>query len=220
MVVSDEDLKIMVVGGLLAGIALGWIAKMMYDVRKAKGAPRPFSGKQIQRWHLHPRDAEILTKHKDPQQRALDELEKLSETIDNGKDEFKKIRSELSKVISEISSESASIADAPTNAEKLARANVVMAGFVRDLANLRKDSEFNINSSINLAWRKHFLKLVRDGQTRDDIVSQMDGEQLKVQIKDPYTKNMNLIESEWAALTNDNADWTNELLTNLFGIDS
>ena len=85
MVLYEEDLKMIVVGGLLAGIALGWIAKMMYDVRKAKGAPRPFSGKQIQRWHLHPRDAEILTNHKDPQQRALDELEKLSETIDNGK---------------------------------------------------------------------------------------------------------------------------------------
>ena len=217
MAIYGDDPEVIVSIAVLGGLILGFVMKHFYDERNAKNAPKGFNGKQIDAWHIPSEYATILLE-KDPKQKAIEELDKLKQIETESDEKFKEIRNDLAKTLSEIETESIAIQSASTNAAKLAKANTLMPWFIAQLARYRRDTEFLIEATITLAWREHFLTLVKMNHSRDRIVSTMNKDGAGGHIKNPYSKNMALIESEWNAMTNDDAEWTNDLLTNLFGI--
>tara|TARA_B100000579_G_C22825274_1_gene852744 strand:+ start:191 stop:853 length:663 start_codon:yes stop_codon:yes gene_type:complete len=220
MAILDTDPIVIAVLAAFAGMVIGLVMKKIIEDRNARNSKNmSFNGKQLEAWFLPPEWANILLE-KDPVEKAKAELEVLKRVSEETEADFQENVKKLNEVKQGISSTAAEIRAAETNAEKLALANGKMPWFMAELAKIRRKTEFLVNASIPTTWREEFLTLVKMNRGKDGIVSQMNSDDTSGHIKNPYTKNMELMESEWRALTNDNTEWTDELLTNLFGIES
>jgi len=203
------------IAGLLFGMAV------MYFVIKPKKdtGENSFSISDIERWHLQEEWADILsgTKDKTARELALEELKTVDQILEDREEEYQDIKKKLRAASKEFKQELEHLDKEETPAIKLAAANTVLPAIMIRITGLRKLTENHINALLPIEWRKEFLQLVRDNNTKSTIRRQLNREDLIVQIKDSMTKQVDYLHSEFKALTGGDETGTDELLTKLFG---
>jgi len=217
--IEDTNVQLLISG--LAGMLFGIFMMYLFTRdRSVDDEKRPFSLKEIEKWHLKHEWANILSGKgkKTPREIALEELELLAKIEETREEEYQDLKKRLREASKEFQKETENVSNETTFIMKLATAQTTLAAITGKITKLRKLTEGHLNALIPIQWRKEFLQAVRDESNRTTIKKQLNSEDLHLQIKDNKTLQNDFLESEFDALTGGDEEKTKELYTKLFGL--
>jgi|TARA_B110000914_G_C15453414_1_gene442093 predicted transcriptional regulator len=217
---EDTNVQLLISG--LAGMLFGIFMMYLFTRdRSVDDEKRPFTMKEIEKWHLKDEWAYILSGKgkKTPREIALEELELLAKIEETREEEYQSLKKRIREASKEFQKETENVSNETTPIMKYATAQTTLAAITGKITNLRKLTEGHLNALIPIQWRKEFLQAVRDENSRLTIKKQLNRESLIIQIKDNMTHQIDFLQSELDALTGGDEAGTKELYTKLFGLE-
>lgn len=217
---EDTNVQLLISG--LAGMLFGIF--MMYIFTRDKSVDdekRPFSLKEIEKWHLKHEWANILSGKgkKTPREIALEELEILAKIEETREEEYQDLKKRVREASKEFQKEMEHVSNETTPIMKWATAQTTLSSITAKITTLRILTEKHLNALIPIQWRKEFLQAVRDESNRTTIKNQLNSESLLIQIKDNMTHQIDYLQSEFDALTGGEEAGTKDLYAKLFGLE-
>jgi hypothetical protein len=217
---EDTNIQLLISGlvGMLFGIFMTYLFTRDKSVDDEK---RPFTLKEIEKWHLKEEWANILSGigKKTPREIALEELELLAKIEETREEEYQGLKKRMREASKEFQKEMEQVSNETTPIMKLATAQTTLAAITVKITSLRNRTEGHLNALIPIQLRKEFLQAVRDESTRLTIKKQLNRESLIIQIKDNMTHQLEFMQSELDALTGGDEAGSKELYSKLFGLE-
>jgi ribosomal protein S13 len=203
MALEEYGLMFAVVGiGIVVGFILG---KLSTNAMYNKKIGQRISTSEIEQWRINPKYSTIL-EQKNPEIVAKAELAKLMKIKDANSSEVKRIRSDLSEFIKELSSirEEANLME--SEAEKAAQIEIALSMIMSSYSELRQDAE-NCNSiNVGHGYSKRFLNFIVNGAVKPGLSRQMNKEDLIGEIENPFKQNLSLIVSQMEGMVSEHQE--------------
>ena len=218
--IEDTNVQLLISG--LAGMLFGIFMMYLFTRdRSVDDEKRPFSLKEIEKWHLKHEWANILSGKgkKTSREIALEELELLAKIEETREEEYQDLKKRVREASKEFQKEMEHVSNETTPIMKLATAQTTLSSITAKITTLRILTEKHLNALIPIQWRKEFLQAVRDESNRTTIKNQLNSEDLHLQIKDNMTHQIDYLQSEFDALTGGEEAGTKDLYVKLFGLE-
>lgn len=203
MMVEEYGVMFAVVGiSTVVGFILG---KLSTNAMNNKKIGQRITTSEIEQWRINPKYSSIL-EQKNPETVAKAELAKLLKVKDANSSEVKRIRSDLSKFLTELSSIREEANLMKSDAEKAAQIEIALSMIMSSYSELRQDAE-NCNSiNVGHGYSKRFLKFIVNGAVKPGLSRQMNNTSITDEIEDPFKQNLDLIASQMKGMVSEHQD--------------
>jgi len=199
MAISIDDVDSVIVISTLIGLGLGLIFSYWVSSTK-KTNDNMFLVNDLHEWMIPIEWQDIYSK-KDVVLFAKDELKKLESVAKDERKEEGRIDEELTLGNERISEIKKKIENASTAVERNNIAGTIFSLAMKNLSNLRYESETIIENGLPYSKKKRFLSTIAKGGTKGAVENVMSKENIELFKKNPYSETFNFIEADWDALT-------------------
>lgn len=199
MAISIDDVESVIAISTLFGIGLGLILSYWVS-RNKKENDDWFVVNDLHEWMIPIEWQDIYSK-RDVVQFAKDELKKLESLKKETDKKEERIDEKLLLGNERIREIKKKMENAGTAVERNNIAGTIFSLAMKNLSNLRYESETIIENSLPYIRKTRFLETVAEGCDKAAVEDIMSKKNIDLFKKDPYTETFNFIDADWDALT-------------------
>jgi len=196
-----EELNTLVAGSGFAGIIVGLLISRLIAGKSKTSSDVHFTRKQMNAWNINDNWYDILSLKK-KEEFAEKELQKLEDHISRKKTERKELRKEQDAMLDDMKEIKHQVAQAEGSFEVgtiLTRMGDVSA----QASSIRHAFDNISNALVNFNKSKLFLQLVSAGNSRSQIIKEMNNDNLDRAIKKNDSMGLDMLDAEMKSLGSD-----------------
>jgi chromosome segregation ATPase len=196
-----EEFNILVAGSGFAGIIVGLLIGRLIGGKSNTPSDVHFTRKQMNAWNINDDWYDILSLKK-KEEFAENELQKLEDHISRKKSERKELRKEQDAMLDDMKEIKSQVAQAEGSFEMgtiLTRMGDVSA----QASSIRHAFDNISNALVNFNKSKLFLQLVSAGNSKSQIIKEMNNDNLVEAIKNNDSMGLEMLETEMKSLGDD-----------------
>tara|TARA_B110000914_G_scaffold179606_1_gene161668 strand:- start:323 stop:988 length:666 start_codon:yes stop_codon:yes gene_type:complete len=200
MAFKFDALESVIAISILVGIGLGLVVSYLWISRNKEANSDWFVVNDLHQWMIPIEWQDIYSK-KDVVQFAKDELKKLESLKKETDKKEERIDEKLLHCNERIREIKKKMENAGTAVERNNIAGTIFSLAMKNLSNLRYESETIIENSLPYIRKTRFLQTIAEGSDKAAVEDIMSRENINLFKKDPYTETFNFIDADWDALT-------------------
>jgi hypothetical protein len=180
----------------ILGIGIGFILSKVMTGKKEQSVG--FMPADLDKWMVETKYKDILS-NKNSVGFAKSELETLEQEEADNKRKKAKIEKELNQYLDKADQIQNELESARSNLTQRSKSDILFSTVMKDIANLSYETQGINNDSLPYARTKRFLQLVSQSKSQSAIQRAMNGDNIDIFEKNPYNKNVDIINSQWEA---------------------